>query len=62
MRAEIDENGRLSVIPESSLESFALRVWWEDYASEETAAHPKFAVLEARFIRERSGEEGVATC
>lgn len=31
MRAEINENGQLSVIPETPIESFALRMWWEDY-------------------------------
>ena len=31
MKAEIDENGKLKISPETGLESFALKMWWEDY-------------------------------
>ena len=50
MRAEINENGQLTVIPESSVEAFALRVWWEDYMTEPTPTKPQFARLHVQFI------------
>ena len=31
MKAEIDENGKLKIYPETGLESYALKMWWEDY-------------------------------
>ena len=44
MKAEIDGNGKLSVVPETEMESFALRMWWENYNSGED--HERFAILE----------------
>lgn len=35
MKADISAKGVLSVIPESSLESFALHQWWKDYREQE---------------------------
>lgn len=31
MRAEIDSKGRLTVIPETDVERYALRRWWENF-------------------------------
>ncbi len=31
MRAEIDENGKLTVTAETPTERFALSQWWEDF-------------------------------
>ena len=48
MKAEIDENGKLSVIPETSIESFALAQWWIDYQAQnnDVGGEGHFAVLE----------------
>lgn len=57
VKAEIDENGKLSVVPETAIESFALKAWRADYMQQgldekdrKEGAH--FAVLEVcRFER-----------
>lgn len=53
MKAEIDENGKLSVIPETGFEQFALQQWWDDYtAAVKEPSGNHFAVLEiCRFER-----------
>lgn len=33
MKAEITENGTLRISPESGIENFALKAWWEKYSS-----------------------------
>lgn len=56
MRAQINENGILSVIPETSLESLALRVWWEDYMlgpRSNGSDRQQFAVLHIQFLAEK---------
>lgn len=52
MKAEIDENGKLKITPENGIESFALKMWWDDYMKAEQDArdgksgqHYHFAVL-----------------
>ena len=48
MKAEIDESGKLSVTAETSLESFALARWWDDYAAQDSyvGGEKHFADLE----------------
>lgn len=48
MKAEIDENGKLSVTPETSLESSALARWLDDYEAQnsDVGGEKHFAVLE----------------
>lgn len=53
MRADIDENGKLSVIPETQVETFALRVWWEDYMNNQRSQNDgrqPFATLHVQLI------------
>ena len=71
MKAEIDENGKLSVTPETSLESFALARWWDDYTAQDSdvGGEKHFAILEIclivlaneelRAIRERAIAKGM---
>ena len=56
MKAEIDEKGTLKITPETSLESFALKVWMDDYIGGVQDAKDgknanRFAVLRVDLIK-----------
>jgi len=62
MKAEIDENGKLSVIPETRIESFALARWWTDYQAQnnDVGGEDHFAILEIGKLNEPNVSEGRA--
>jgi hypothetical protein len=48
MRAEIDKNGGLKLIPETEVEEFALKVWFRDYTKMEPLSN--FSSLEVCYL------------
>ena len=47
MKAAINEKGKLTLTPETPLESFALKMWWDNYSLElPSDGAGRFAVLE----------------
>ena len=51
MKAEINENGVLEITAKSAVESFALRVWFDDYSRPFSDDSPeKFAALQVNVV------------
>lgn len=60
MKAELDDHGKLSVIAETPLESFALGVWWDGYT--ETVRPTQPPVLHVKTLKEKPGDETTTKC
>jgi len=48
MKAEIDKNGGLKIIPETEVEEFALKVWFRDHTKMEPLSN--FSSLEVCYM------------
>lgn len=44
MRADIDKNGKLTVIAENEIEDFILKMWWSAYISEDPIFTPTICI------------------
>ena len=50
MRAQIDEDGKLSITPETPTEHYALAQWWKEYMKSHVS-NPCEVVLEVCLIK-----------
>lgn len=45
MKASLDANGKLTILPENDTEEYALKKWWDDYANSEDGGNATLNIL-----------------